>query len=296
MSHLNEDLYRMMYLIRACEEKIIKHYHENEMKTPVHLCIGAEAIYAGVIHALQEGDQLFGTYRNHGIYLAKTGDTDKFFGELLGRSCGQFRGLGGSMHLFAPDKGFMASSAIVASTIPLAVGCAYSNQIQGNNKWVVSFFGDGAMEEGVFWESINFASLHDLNIIFICENNELAIHTKIADRQGFDTGWLKLLFSLQENDQYVGSDPEQIMEEVRECRLDYGPSFLSFPYQREYEHCGTKQDWCVGYREPIKGYTDPLIHQKVKLSAYAVHDIEGQINLQIERSWNKAKKSPIVMQ
>jgi len=90
MSHLNEDLYRTMYLIRACEEKIIKHYHENEMKTPVHLCIGAEAIYAGVIHALQEGDQLFGTYRNHGIYLAKTGDTDKFFGELLGRSCGQF--------------------------------------------------------------------------------------------------------------------------------------------------------------------------------------------------------------
>ena len=74
------------------------------------------------------------------------------------------------------------------------------------------------------------------------------------------------------------------------------PSYHHYEYQREYEHCGTKQDWCVGYREPIKGHTDPLIHQKVKLSAYAIHDIEGQINLQIERSWNKAKKSPIVMQ
>jgi TPP-dependent pyruvate/acetoin dehydrogenase alpha subunit len=295
MNQTNEELYRTMYLIRACEEKIIKHYHENEMKTPVHLGIGAEAIYAGVCHALTAEDCIFGTYRNHGIYLARTGDTTKFFGELLGRECGQFRGRGGSMHLFSPENGFMASSAIVASTIPLAVGCAYSNKIQGNEKWVASFFGDGAMEEGVFWESINFASLHDLNIIFVCEDNGLAIHTKKEDRQGFDTGWLKLLFSFQENDQYVGSDPEQIMEEVRECRLDYGPSFLSFPYQREYEHCGTKQDWCVGYRKRIDIY-DPLLLQGEKLSQYAIRDIETEVNRQIEDSWNKAKKSPTVMQ
>jgi len=292
MSRLNEDLYRTMYLIRACEEKIIKHYHENEMKTPVHLGIGAEAIYAGVIHALQEGDQLFGTYRNHGIYLAKTGDTDKFFGELLGRSCGQFRGLGGSMHLFAPDKGFMASSAIVASTIPLAVGCAYSNQIQGNNKWVVSFFGDGAMEEGVFWESINFAMLHELNIIFVCEDNGLAIHTHIRDRQHRD-------FSRAVPCRYFTALPKEAVEiysQVIQARNYDGPSFMCLEYQRMYEHCGPKQDWCVGYREPIEGYTDPLEFHKEKLSNYAIHDIEGQINLQIERSWNKAKKSPIVMQ
>jgi len=123
MNQINEELYRTMYLIRACEEKIIKHYHENEMKTPVHLGIGAEAIYAGVIHALQPEDQIFGTYRNHGIYLAKTGDTEAFFGELLGKANGQFQGRGGSMHLFAPKHGFLCSSAIVASTIPLAVGC-----------------------------------------------------------------------------------------------------------------------------------------------------------------------------
>jgi len=291
MSHLNEDLYRMMYLIRACEEKIIKHYHENEMKTPVHLCIGAEAIYAGVIHALQEGDQLFGTYRNHGIYLAKTGDTDKFFGELLGRSCGQFRGLGGSMHLFAPDKGFMASSAIVASTIPLAVGCAYSNKIQGNNKWVVSFFGDGAMEEGVFWESINFAMLHELKIMFICEDNGLAIHAHRRDRMTKD-----MARAIPLPTYCMKSSAIEIHVGVGLAMRTGLPSYHHYEYQRMYEHCGVNEDWDVGYREKPKDWYDPLLLQAEKLSQYGIRDIETQVNRQIEDSWDKAKKSPTVMQ
>ena len=291
MNQINEELYRTMYLIRACEEKIIKHYHENEMKTPVHLGIGAEAIYAGVIRALQPEDQIFGTYRNHGIYLAKTTDTDSFFGELLGRECGQFKGKGGSMHLFAPDKGFMASSAIVASTIPLAVGCAYSNKIQGNDKWVASFFGDGAMEEGVFWESINFAMLHELKIIFVCEDNGLAIHTHRRDRMTKDMAQAIPIRTF-----CMAKSADEIYTHVTMAKKTGIPSYHHYEYQREFEHCGTKQDWCVGYREPIKGYTDPLYYQKVQLSAYAIHDIEGQVNLQIENSWNKAKKSPTVMQ
>ena len=231
MSQINEELYKTMYLIRACELKIKEHYHENEMKTPVHLGIGAEAIYAGVIHALQPEDQIFGTYRNHGIYLAKTTDTDSFFGELLGRECGQFKGKGGSMHLFAPDKGFMASSAIVASTIPLAVGCAYSNKLQGNNKWVASFFGDGAMEEGVFWESINFASLHDLNIIFVCEDNGLAIHTKKEDRQCYpmENAVEGILASYHTNHTSV----TDIYAQVKNSMLNSCPYFQRFQYQRE---------------------------------------------------------------
>ena len=292
MSHLNEDLYRTMYLIRACEEKIIKHYHENEMKTPVHLGIGAEAIYAGVIHALKPEDQIFGTYRNHGIYLAKTGDTDSFFGELLGRDAGQFHGKGGSMHLFAPKHGFMASSAIVASTIPLAVGCAYSNKLQGNNKWVASFFGDGAMEEGVFWESINFAMLHKLKVMFICEDNAYAIHTHISQRQSKEFSRAVPCTYYPSIYQNSGGD---IYSQVAKARYLDGPVFMRFEYQREYEHCGTDKDWCVGYREK-KDIPDPLIEQKKKLSQYAIHDIETKVNRQIEDSWSRAKKSPTVMQ
>jgi len=293
MNQINEDLYRTMYLIRACEEKIIKHYHENEMKTPVHLGIGAEAIYAGVIHALQPEDQIFGTYRNHGIYLAKTTDTDSFFGELLGRECGQFKGKGGSMHLFAPDKGFMASSAIVASTIPLAVGCAYSNKIQGNDKWVASFFGDGAMEEGVFWESCNFAQIHKLKLLFICEDNGYAIHTPKAVRQKpyMQNDPLCNLYFTVKN---AGADI--IHEQVSNVVKDIGPHFMHYEYTRMYEHCGVKEDWDVGYREKPKDWYDSLLLQGEKLSQYAIRDIEGQVNLQIENSWNKAKKSPTVMQ
>ena len=291
MNQINEELYRTMYLIRACEEKIIKHYHENEMKTPVHLGIGAEAIYAGVIYALATTDHIFGTYRNHGIYLARTGDTDAFFGELLGRECGQFSGKGGSMHLFSPKHGFMASSAIVGSTIPLAVGCAYSNKLQGNDKWVASFFGDGAMEEGVFWESINFAMLHDLQIMFICEDNGLAIHTHRRDRMTKD-----MARAIPLPTYCVAKSAEGIYNKVRLAMKIGIPSFHNYEYTRMYEHCGVNEDWDVGYREKPKDWYDPLLLQAENLSQYAIHDIETEVNRQIEDSWNKAKKSPTVMQ
>ena len=129
-----------MYLIRMAEEKIRVHYPDDEIKTPVHLCIGQEAIVAGVTHALKPDDQVFGTYRNHGIYLAKTENTDQFFGELFGKINGEFRGKAGSMHLSAPESGFMGSSAVVATTIPLALGCAFVNQHKKNGKLTAVFF------------------------------------------------------------------------------------------------------------------------------------------------------------
>ena len=127
MKNKNIALYQTMYLIRMCEEKIREHYPSDKLKTPVHLCIGLEAIAAGVIYLLKSDDQVFGTYRNHGIYLAKSGNTDRFFGELFGKVTGEFQGKAGSMHLSAPEKGFMGSSAVVGTTIPLSLGSAFVN-------------------------------------------------------------------------------------------------------------------------------------------------------------------------
>ena len=157
-------LYRKLLLVRQVEEAIRTHYASDDMKTPVHLGIGGEAISVGVCHCLPAKASTFGTYRNHALYLAVTDDTDGFFAELFGKESGPGKGKAGSMHLCRPDCGLMATSAVVATTIPLAVGAALANAYRKDSTPVAVFFGDGAVEEGVFWESVNFACLHRLNV------------------------------------------------------------------------------------------------------------------------------------
>ena len=140
MKDLNLELYKKLYLIRKCEEKIIAHYHEDEMKTPMHMSMGAEAIAAGICQALKRKDQVFGTYRSHAVYLSKTQDIYNFFAEMYGRETSLLKGKGGSMHLCAVGHGFMGTSAIVASAIPVAVGAAFANKRSKNDKIVAVFF------------------------------------------------------------------------------------------------------------------------------------------------------------
>ena len=144
-------LYRKLVLIRQAEEKIREEYLNDEMKTPVHLGIGAEGISVGVCHCLPEGSKTFGTYRNHALYLTMTGDVNGFFAELYGRLPGPGKGKAGSMHLSAPEQGLMATSAVVGTTIPLAVSAALAEAYKKGSGIAVVFFGDGAVEEGVFW-------------------------------------------------------------------------------------------------------------------------------------------------
>jgi len=172
MKELNIELYKTMYLIRKTEEKIQEHYHEDEMKTPMHMSMGEEAIAVGVCHALKAKDQIFGTYRSHAIYLAKTQNINDFFAEMYGKDTALLKGKGGSMHMCNPDGGFMGSSGIVASAIPVAVGAAFANKTVKNEKYVAVFFGDGAANEGVFWESLNVACLMKLPIIFVCADKD----------------------------------------------------------------------------------------------------------------------------
>ena len=176
-------LYRKLMLARCAEERIRQEYSQDEMKTPVHLGIGQEAIPVGVCAAVPPGTKFFGTYRNHALFLALTEDTDRLFGELYGKLTGTAKGKAGSMHLAAPAEGLLATSAVVGTTIPVAVGVALANQYRQSDGLVVSFFGDGAVEEGVFWESLNFACLKKLRLLFVCEDNGLAIHTPTDQRQ-----------------------------------------------------------------------------------------------------------------
>ncbi len=246
------DLYRKILLVRLCEEKICADYFKDQMKTPVHLGIGGEAISAGVHHCLPKGTKYFGTYRNHAIYLACTDDTDTFFAEMFGKVTGCAKGKAGSMHLSAPEHGLVATSAVVGTTIPLAVGSALAETMKGGDDLSVVFFGDGAMEEGVFYESLNFASLKNLPVLFVCEDNSLAIHTHRHDR----TGWKSTRDLVSGfNCLYAEGDGTDLTDVaaktqdlVKVMKEENRPGFLNLTYFRFLEHVGPQEDFKFGYR------------------------------------------------
>ena len=162
-------LYQQMLRIRLVEEEIAKRYSEQKMRCPTHLSIGQEAVAVGVSSALTVEDKVYSSHRAHAHYLAKGGSVDKLIAELYGKQTGCTGGRGGSMHLCDLDAGFMASTAIVANSIPLAVGHALHLQTQNVEAISVAYFGDGATEEGAFYESLNFAVLKSLPVLFVCE-------------------------------------------------------------------------------------------------------------------------------
>jgi len=174
-------LYTTMLRIRRVEDKIAELLCSKlEIVCPVHLYTGQEAIAAGVCANLRRDDYVFSTHRSHGHYIAKGGGIKALMAELYGKATGCSRGRGGSMHLASADMGLPGSSAIVAGTIPLAVGAALAFSLRGQDAISVAFFGDGATNEGVFYESLNFASLKKLPIIFVCENNAYSTHMPVS--------------------------------------------------------------------------------------------------------------------
>lgn len=274
------------------------------MKTPTHLSIGEEAIAAGICAALHAKDQLFGTYRGHGIYLARTQETQKFFLELFGKEGGIADGKTGSMHLSAIEDGLMGTSAVVGTTLPVAVGAAFANKVQQNGKVVAIFFGDGAIEEGVFWESLNVACLKQLPILFICEDNGLAIHTPKSQRQGFKSLCNIIRQFSCEVIHEKSTDPEIIYQLGRHA-LDHTlstqqPTFLHLEYYRYYEHVGVYEDFKFNYRpkdEFLKWYAqDPVLLQRQKLLNLTILEaelasLERKIQQQVDESFENAQRS-----
>jgi len=301
---LNLELYRKLYLIRTCEEKIIEHYFEDEMKTPMHMSMGSEAISVGICQALKPKDHVFGTYRSHALFLAKTGDTDDFFAEMYGKDTASLKGKAGSMHLCSPDYGFMGASAIVGSAIPVAVGCAFANKRAGNGKLVAVFFGDGAVDEGCFWESLNVACLMRLPILFVCEDNGLAVHTPKSSRRGYGSIIdIVSKFNCITRERKT-TDAEEIYEltggVIESMQNKQLPAFMRLEYCRYLEHVGVRQDFNAGYRnyKEFEGWfkVDPVKLQRKKLEDLGfrtdnIERLEAQVGGCVSSSFTKARNA-----
>lgn len=246
-------IYAKLRLIRRAEEEVARIYPSDKIKSPVHLSIGQEAVAVGVCDALRPDDVVAGTYRSHAAYLAKGGDLGAMFAELYGKDTGCARGKGGSMHLVAMDQFVLGASAVVGTTIPTAVGYALALEREGKGRVAVTFFGDGATEEGVFHESLNFAALHRLPVLFVCENNFFAIHTPISKRWATEQLCERVRTYGIPAHQVTDSDVLEIRrlaaEAIAPMRTgESGPSFIECHTYRWREHVGPGEDYDSGYR------------------------------------------------
>ncbi|MBI3318358.1 MAG: thiamine pyrophosphate-dependent dehydrogenase E1 component subunit alpha [Candidatus Omnitrophica bacterium] len=298
-------LYRKMLLGRLAEEKIREEYPKDHIKTAAHLGIGAEAVSAGVCHCLPPDSKTFGTYRNHMLYLAVTEDTDGFFAELYGKASGPSKGKAGSMHIVAPEKGLMATSAVVGTTIPLAVGAALAKVYKNEPGLVAVFFGDGAIEEGVFWESLNFAALKKLPVLFVCEDNGLAIHTHASERQGFRSipeavGGFQCHAAGAEA--YHVADVVTLTRQVLKAMAQAPqPGFIHLKYFRFLEHVGPGEDFEAGYRRrptpEEREWRDPILRMEKEIRSLGFTDgdleaVKKEVGEKIRRSVEAAQQAP----
>jgi len=185
-------LYRDLLRLRLVEEAIAARYSEWEMRCPTHLSVGQEAAAVGVCGALEQRDYVLSGHRSHGHYLAKGGSLRAMMAEIYGKATGCSSGKGGSMHLIDLEAGFLGAVPIVGSTIPIAVGVGLGIQQAQEDRVSVAFFGDGATEEGVFAESLNYAALAKLPVVFVCENNLYSVYSPIDVRQPSERDLLQI--------------------------------------------------------------------------------------------------------
>lgn len=258
---------RKMLTIRIVENAIAKLISDNMVKTPCHLAIGQEAIAVGISANLNIKDKIFGCHRSHGHFLALGSSVASLIAEVLGKETGASKGMGGSMHLVDISKGFYGSVPIVAGTIPIAVGAGWAEKKSGNSQIAVSYFGDGACEEGVFHESMNFASLHKLPVLFVCENNLFSSHLDLSLRQPKDA---LSRFAISHDIEYRLVDGNNVVEVmsaslelISRCRNGLGPGFIEAVTYRWCGHVGPKEDIDVGVmrkKEDIKAWKkrDPI--------------------------------------
>lgn len=236
------NLYRTMLKIRVCEESLVDPILDGTIQCPVHLCSGEEAVAVGVCTALEKSDFVYGNHRSHGHFLAKGGDVNAMVAEIFCKETGCSRGRGGSMHLIDPDIGMLGSAPIVAGTVSLAMGTALSADIRGSGAVTVSFFGDGATNEGVLYECLNFAALKKLPMIFVCENNYYATHMPINEcRPEINILEIAQPFGVK-GKRVDGNNVLEVYESARfavsECRNGNGPFFIEALTYRLRGHVG----------------------------------------------------------
>lgn len=299
-------LYTRMVLIRKAEEEIAARYPEKEIRCPTHLSIGQEAIASGVCVALKREDFVLSTHRCHSHYLAKGGDLKQMFAELYGKATGCAKGKGGSMHLVDTEQGMLGASALVGGTIPLAAGVALASKLQKKDAVAVAFFGDAATEQGVFHESLNFAALKKLPMLFVCENNFFATHTPLSERQAVDNIWerggIYNIPGYRLDGTRVIEIYEAAKQAVERARKGEGPTLLECRAYRWREHVGPNYDFDLGYRSkeeleewmsrcPIR-QLEKLFSDSSLFDEDTLEKIRGEIKIEIDEAVRFAKESP----
>ncbi len=300
-------LYRDLVRVRMVDERIAELYPEQQMRCPVHLSIGQEAVSAGVCARLERQDWVMSGHRSHGHFLAKGGSLPSMLAEMYGRATGCTGGKGGSMHLIDLEAGFLGAVPIVGSTIPMAVGAAWGARSRGESRVVVSFFGEAATEEGVFHEAVNFACLKKLPVIFVCENNLFSVYTPLdvrqpGNREVADVARGHGIESVQAD----GNDTVGVYDlagwAVDRARAGQGPTFLEFKTYRWREHCGPYYDNDIGYRTeaeylawrekcPVERFERDLLASGV-VDAQGMTEIRAAITRELDEAVAFAKASP----
>jgi pyruvate dehydrogenase E1 component alpha subunit len=301
------ELLRRMKRIRHVEEQIAARYQEGKMRCPTHLSVGQEAVAAAVGLALRSDDFAVSSHRAHAHYLAKGGSLRAMLAEIYGKATGCCRGRGGSMHLIDLDVGFAGSSAIVASSIPVGVGLGLSAQLLGTDQLSCVFLGDGAVEEGVFYESVNFSAVRKLPVLFVCENNLYSVYSPLEVRQpsGRKIHEMVRAIGIAAGDG-DGNDVEEVyrqtLDAVSGIRSGQGPKFLEFYTYRWREHCGPNYDNDIGYRseaeflrwkasDPIARYEKRLT-EAGRLTVAGMEAMQRGIEAEVAAAFEFADASP----
>lgn len=304
---LRIQLLRDMIRIRCTEETLADLYKEQEMRTPTHFSIGQEAVAVGVCTALNWDDVVYSSHRCHAHYLAKGGDLLGMIAELYGKEIGCTHGRGGSVHLNDPSAGVIASSAILGQTIAVAVGSALAFKLDGLARVPVCFFGDGAVEEGIFHESLNFAAVKKLPVLFICENNGYSTHTPLDVRHppGIEIHERARSYGIPSK-LVDGNDVFAVYDATREAvgwvRSGEGPFFLECTTYRWREHVGPLWDYDKGYRTkeevdrwiarcPIKRATERLVAEGV-CTDNDVKAMQREVQDEVDKVVAAAKAAP----
>ena len=295
-------IFEKAYFIRSVEECIAKNYSKSMMRCPTHLSIGQELVPSVLSLFHDNNDLAVSTHRAHGHYLGKGGSLQRFFDELHGLYSGCSAGNGGSMHLIDESVGFYGSTAIVGNTIPVGVGIANSFLIERKKNIVYIFLGDAATEEGVFYESLHYASLNSLPCIFIVENNNFSVYTDIKTRQNSSlkekTNSFNVNYFLNKDHDY--ENLYEILEEsLQIARSFQGPVLIEVMTHRYREHCGPNFDDELNYRDEIfleywrerdiiRIIEDRLFKHSVSISEISF--LKERINLYVESEYLKSEE------
>ena len=297
---------RVMHVIRAAEEKIADHVVAKDIVCPCHLGIGQEAVAVGVASQLRKTDRTFGAHRSHTHYLSQGGSLYGLFAEVLGKLEGCSRGMGGSMHLYDGPNGFYGSVPIVAGTISLAVGAALAAFKDKKGDVGVSYFGDGAAEEGTLHESLNFAEVYKLPVLFVCENNLFSSHLHIDLRQPAEAVSRYAVAHRMPHELVDGNDIVAVAKAaeklLKRSRAGEGPGFLEAVTYRWRGHVGPSEDIDVGVarntdltawkgRDPIRRLADALVASGA-LTKSAYDELKAGVSAEIDREWKRAEEAP----